>query len=76
MPNVLQKGLDAYCELYGSEAKVLSFAMTHTARPGWWDTERCSHGSAVPCSGTIGFRVRPGIGELERELWPSRSGQH
>ena len=25
--------LDAYCGLYGSEAKVLSFAITCTARP-------------------------------------------
>ena len=35
MADVLHKALDAYCELYGSEAKVLSFAITCTARPGW-----------------------------------------
>jgi hypothetical protein len=72
MAAVLQNGLNAYCELYGSEAKVLSFAMTCTARPGWWDTERCSHGPAVSCSGTIGCRVRPEIERRERELWPER----
>ena len=72
MADVLQGALDAYCDLYGSEAKVLSFAMTCTARPGWWDTARCSHGSAVPCSGTIGCRVRREVEKRERDLWPTR----
>lgn len=72
MADVLQKALDAYCDLYGSEAKVLSFAVTCTARPGWWDTGRCSHGPDVPCSGRNGCRVPPEIERRERELWPGR----
>ncbi len=51
---------------------MLSFAITCTARPGWWDTERCSHGPAVPCSGTIGCRVRQEIEWRERDLWTAR----
>jgi hypothetical protein len=72
MADVLHKALDAYCDLYGREAKVLSFAMTCTARPGWWDTARCSHSPGVQCSGTIGCRVRPEIERRERNLWPER----
>jgi hypothetical protein len=72
MAEVLHKAVDAYCELYGAHAKVLSFAITCTARPGWWDTGRCSHSPAVVCSGTIGCRVRPEIEERERDLWPVR----
>jgi hypothetical protein len=72
MSDVLRKALDAYCELYADEAKVLSFAITCTARPGWWDTARCSHGPAVRCSGTIGCRVHSEIEKRERELWPVR----
>ncbi len=72
MADVLHKALDAYCDLYGREAKGLSFAMTCTARPGWWDTARRSHGPAAPCSGTIGCRVRPEIERRERDLWPER----
>lgn len=72
MADVLRGALDAYCEVYGSEAKVLSFAITCTARPGWWDTARCAHGPSVPCSGTIGCRVKPGIEQQERGLWPER----
>ena len=72
MADVLQKALDAYCDLYGAEGKVLSFAITCTARPGWWDTERCSHGPAVTCSGTIGCRVTPEVERRERDLWPAR----
>jgi len=72
MADVLHKALDVYCDLYGSEAKVLSFAVTCTARPGWWDTDRCSHGPGVPCSGRIGCRVRREIEESERDAWPQR----
>ena len=72
MADVLHRALDAYCDIYGTEAKVLSFAITCTARPGWWDTARCSHGPAVPCSGTIGCRVRQEVEERERDLWPRR----
>jgi len=72
MADVMHKALEAYCELYGHEAKVLSFAITCTARPGWWDTERCSHGPGVTCSGRIGCRVRREIQESERHAWPQR----
>ena len=72
MADVLRGALDAYCGLYGPEAKVLSFAITCTARPGWWDAVRCAHGPGVPCSGTIGCRVKPEIERQERDLWPER----
>jgi hypothetical protein len=70
--DVLRGALDAYCELYGTEAKVLSFAMTCTAQPGWWDTARCSHSPGVPCSGRIGCRVLPEVEKRERDRWPER----
>lgn len=72
MADVLRAALDSYCGLYGSEAKVLSFAITCTARPGWWDTARCAHGPDVPCTGTIGCRVKPEVEWRERDLWPER----
>lgn len=72
MSEVLRRALDAYCDVYGSEAKLLSFAITCTAQSGWWDTARCSHGPAVACSGRIGCRVRHEVEERERDLWPER----
>jgi hypothetical protein len=48
---VVHAALDAYCELYGDEAKVLQGVITCTAQPWWWDRSRCSHGvEAASCS--------------------------
>ena len=38
--SVIHSALDAYCELYGSEAKVLQGVLTCTAEPWWWDTSK------------------------------------
>ena len=55
--SVIHGMLDAYCELYGSEAKLLQGVLTCSAEPWWWDRSKCTHGPDVPCSGPRGCRV-------------------
>ena len=64
--------LDAYCDLYGSEAKLLQGVLTCTAEPWWWDRSKCSHGSDVACSGPLGCRVLDSVAEDQRRLWSAR----
>ncbi len=66
--SVIHSALDAYCELYGSEAKLLQGVLTCTAEPWWWDRSKCSHGPDVPCSGPRGCRVLESVAEEQRLL--------
>jgi hypothetical protein len=70
--SVIHSALDAYCELYGSEAKVLQGVLTCTAEPWWWDTSKCAHPPHVPCSGPLGCRVLDSVAEEQRQLWSAR----
>jgi hypothetical protein len=70
--SVIHSALDAYCELYGSEAKVLQGVLTCTAEPWWWDTSKCSHPPGVACSGPLGCRVLDSVAEDQRRLWSAR----
>jgi hypothetical protein len=55
VPGGYPRALDAYCELYGAEAKLLQGVLTSTAESWWWDRSRCSHGPEVECSGPRGL---------------------
>jgi hypothetical protein len=70
--SVIHSALNAYCELYGSEAKVLQGVLTCTAEPWWWDTSKCTHPSSVACSGPLGCRVLDSVAEDQRRLWSAR----
>ena len=70
--SVIHSALDAYCELYGSEAKLLQGVLTCTAEPWWWDRSKCSHAPDVPCSGPLGCRVLDSVAEEQRRLWSAR----
>ena len=71
---IVRAGLDAYCELYGGNGRVLATVLTCTHEPGWWDTDRCGHpADGSRCSGPAGCRVKPEIEERERKLFPERS---
>jgi len=70
--SVIHSALDAYCELDGSDAKVLQGVVTCTAEPGWWDESKCSHGPEVECSGPRGCRVLDSVAEEQRRLWSAR----
>lgn len=70
--SVIHGALDAYCELYGSEAKLLQGVLTCSAEPWWWDRSKCSHGPEVSCSGPRGCRVLESVAEEQRLLWSSR----
>jgi hypothetical protein len=70
--SVIHSALDAYCELYGSEAKLLQGVLTCTAEPWWWDRSKCSHGPELPCSGPRGCRVLDSVAEEQRLLWSAR----
>ena len=70
--SVIHAALDAYCELYGSEAKVLQGVLTCTAEPWWWDKSKCTHPPDVPCSGPLGCRVLDSVAEEQRRLWSAR----
>jgi hypothetical protein len=69
---VIHSALSAYCDLYGSEAKVLQGVLTCTAEPWWWDTSKCSHPPGVVCSGPLGCRVLDSVAEDQRRLWSAR----
>ena len=45
--SVIHSALDAYCDLYGSEAKLLQGVLTCTAEPWWWDASKCTHPAAA-----------------------------
>jgi hypothetical protein len=70
--SVIHSALDAYCELYGSEARVLQGVLTCTAEPWWWDKSKCSHAPGMACSGPLGCRVLDSISEDQRRLWSAR----
>jgi hypothetical protein len=70
--SVIHAALDTYCDLYGSEAKVLQGVLTCTAEPWWWDRSRCSHPPDVACSGPRGCRVLDSVAEDQRRLWTAR----
>jgi hypothetical protein len=70
--SVIHGALDAYCEIYGSEAKLLQGVLTCSAEPWWWDRSKCSHGPNVPCSGPRGCRVLDSVAEEQRLLWSVR----
>ncbi len=70
--SVIHAALDAYCELYGSEAKVLQGVLTCTAEPWWWDRSKCSHPEQVTCSGPLGCRVLDSVADDQRRLWSAR----
>lgn len=70
--SVIHSALDAYCELFGSEAKVLQGVLTCTAEPWWWDTSKCTHPPGVACSGPLGCRVLDSVAEDQRRLWSAR----
>jgi hypothetical protein len=70
--SVIHSALDAYCDLFGSEAKVLQGVLTCTAEPWWWDTSKCTHPSALACSGPLGWRVLDSVAEDQRQLWSAR----
>jgi len=70
--SVIHSALNAYCELCGSEAKVLQGVLTCTAEPWWWDTSKCSHPPEVACSGPLGCRVLDSVAEDQRRLWSAR----
>jgi len=70
--SVIHSALDAYCDLFGSEAKVLQGVLTCTAEPWWWDTSKCTHPPGVACSGPLGCRVRDAVAEDQRRLWSAR----
>ena len=69
---VIHSALNAYCSLYGSEAKVLQGVLTCTAEPWWWDASKCTHPSDVACSGPLGCRVLDSVAEDQRRLWSAR----
>jgi hypothetical protein len=69
---VIHSALNAYCEVYGSEAKVLQGVLTCTAEPWWWDTSKCSHPPDVACAGPLGCRVLDSVAEDQRRLWSAR----
>jgi len=70
--SVIHAALDAYCALYGAEAKLLQGVLTCTAEPWWWDRSKCNHGSEVECSGPRGCRVLPSVAEEQKLLWSAR----
>jgi hypothetical protein len=70
--SVIHLALNAYCDLYGSEARVLQGVLTCTAEPWWWDTSKCTHPSGVACSGPLGCRVLDSVAEDQRRLWSAR----
>ena len=70
--SVIHGALNAYSDLYGSEAKVLQGVLTCTAEPWWWDRSKCSHPSGVACSGPRGCRVLDSVAEDQRRLWSAR----
>jgi hypothetical protein len=70
--SVIHSALNAYCDLYGSEAKVLQGVLTCTAEPWWWDTSKCAHPPEVACSGPLGCRVLDSVAEDQRQLWSAR----
>jgi len=70
--SVIHSALNAYCDLYGSEAKVLQGVLTCTAKPWWWDRSKCRHSAAVACSGPLGCRVLDSVAEDQRRLWSAR----
>ena len=70
--SVIHSALNAYCDLYGSEAKVLQGVLTCTAERWWWDTTKCTHPPAVACSGPLGCRVVDSVAEDQRRLWSAR----
>jgi len=70
--SVIHSALDAYCDLFGSEAKVLQGVLTCTAEPWWWDTSKCTHPPDVACSGPLGCRVLDSVAEEQRRLWSAR----
>jgi hypothetical protein len=70
--SVIHSALDAYCDLYGSEAKVLQGVLTCTAERWWWDRSKCSHQPEVTCSGPLGCRVLDSVAEDQRRLWSAR----
>ena len=70
--SVIHSALDAYCELYGSDAKVLQGVLTCTAEPWWWDRSKCKHGPDAACSGPLGCRVLDSVAEDQRRLWSAR----
>lgn len=69
---VIHSALNAYCELYGSEAKVLQGVLTCTAEAWWWDTSKCTHPPDVACSGPLGCRVLDSVADDQRRLWSAR----
>ncbi|MFN8225065.1 MAG: hypothetical protein U0R50_17670 [Gaiellales bacterium] len=70
--SVVHSALDAYCDLHGSEAKLLQGVLTCSAEPWWWDRSKCSHGPEVVCSGPRGCRVLPSVAEEQKRLWSAR----
>ena len=70
--SVIHGALNAYSDLYGSEAKVLQGVLTCTAEPWWWDRSKCSHPQDVACSGPLGCRVLDSVAEDQRRLWSAR----
>lgn len=70
--SVIHGALNAYCDLYGAEAKVLQGVLTCTAEPWWWDRSKCSHSADVTCSGPLGCRVLDSVAEDQRRLWSAR----
>ena len=71
---MIHSALDAYCELHGSEAKLLQGVLTCTAEPWWWDRSKCSHGPELPCSGPRGCRVLESVAEEQLVRVYSRLG--
>ena len=71
--SVIHGALNAYCDLYGSEAKVLQGVLTCTAEPWWWDrVEVLASVLDVVCSGPLGCRVLESVAEDQRRLWSAR----
>jgi hypothetical protein len=70
--SVVEGALEAYCELFGSEAKLLQGVLTCSAQDWWWDRSRCTHAAGVKCSGPLGCRVLASVAEDQRLLWSAR----
>ncbi len=70
--SVIHSALDAYCELYGSEAKVLQGVLTCTAEPWWWDRSKCSHRAGGRVLGAARLSVLDSVAEDQRRLWSAR----
>ena len=68
----MEGALEAYCDVFGAEAKLLQGVLTCTAEDWWWDRSRCSHPAHMKCAGPLGCRVLPQVAEDQRRLWSAR----